>query len=129
MVKVQDFSAGNFEANIEKIQNRVEQYEETNAGKENAPREKKEVIKAVLREMPSVQVPSSQSSSSVSPVSDLDDEIEKFLPDYVRQGSADGMREAVGRLVEIALHGDLEKSLHDALADKVLEEMDRRGGR
>jgi len=140
MVKVQDFSAEGFEKNIQHVEERVRAYKESPSFRE-APEQ--EVVKKSFQleaSLPSLRA----SQSSVMSGSAQDDESgkqESFLPDYFLGGDLDGMREAIMRLAETALHGDLEKSLkdarklspyledafHDALVDKIVPEMQRRG--
>ncbi len=140
MVKVQDFSAEGFEKNIQHAGERVRAYRESPNFRE-AP--EREVVKKSFQlegSFPFSGVPQS-SSVSDSARDGGDEEQASFLPDYFLGGDSDGMREAVLRLAETALHGDLEKSLkdarklspyledafHDALVDKLVPEMRRRG--
>lgn len=135
MVKVQDFSAEGFEKNIQHAGERVRAYKENPSFRE-AP--EREVVKKSFQLGASPPLP--PGVSQVAQDQDVQDS-SSFLPDYFLGGDADGMREAVLRLAEIALHGDLEKSLkdarklspyledafHDALVDKLVPEMQRRG--
>lgn len=139
MVKIQDFSGppvgGGFEKNIQHAGERVQTYKESPSFRE-AP--EREVVKKSFQ--PQATPPPSSGASQVAQDQDVQDS-SSFLPDYFLGGDSDGMREAVTRLAEIALHGDLEKSLkdarklspyledafHDALVDKLVPEMRRRG--
>lgn len=131
MVKVQDFSAEGFEKNIQHAGERVRVYKENPSFRE-AP--EREVVKKSFQSQ--VALPPSSGAPEIA-----EEDTSPFLPDYFLGGDADGMKEAVLRLVETALHGDLEKSLkdarklspyledafHDALVDKLVPEMQRRG--
>lgn len=135
MVKVQDFAAEGFEKNIQHAGERVREYKESPSFRE-AP--EREVVKKSFQ--PQVAPPPSPGVSQAAQDQDVQDS-SSFLPDYFLGGDEDGMKEAVLRLAETALHGDLEKSLkdarklspyledafHDALVDKLVPEMQRRG--
>ncbi|MEK7077088.1 MAG: hypothetical protein AAB967_02555 [Patescibacteria group bacterium] len=145
MVKVQDFSGppvgGGFEKNIQHAGERVRVYKENPSFRE-AP--EREVVKKSFQPQvvppPSPGVPPAAGDGSGNEQG-LSEDAEFFLPDYFLGGDADGMKEAVLRLAETALHGDLEKSLkdarklspyledafHDALVDKLVPEMRKRG--
>ncbi|MAF79689.1 hypothetical protein CL629_01270 [bacterium] len=141
MVKVQHFTE-NFEQNVQHAGERVQEYKESPDFRE-AP--KREVVKKSLRQekapLPPPPSASQDEDDDVKKEKDSPENMNSFLPDYFNGGDAEGMGEAVGRLAETALHGNLEKSLkdarkltpfledafHDSLVDKLLPEMKRRG--
>lgn len=140
MVKVQDFTAENFEQNLRHLGERVSEYKETTAPRPEVP--EREIVKEALKHEPQ------GAPGSVPPEEEAlrqaqggHNEGASLLPDYFEGGDEDGMREAVQRLAETALHGNLKSSLaaarklspyledafHDALMDKVFPEMKKRG--
>ena len=140
MVKVQHFTE-NFEQNVQHAGERVEQYKESSDFRK-AP-EREVVKKSFRREQapPSPPPNASKDDKDEKKKKDSAEEVGSFLPDYFEGGDVEGMKDAVGRLTDTALHGSLEKSLkdarkltpfledafHDALVDKLLPEMKKRG--
>ena len=141
MVKVQDFTAGNFEQNVQRLGERVEEYKEATGAHPETP--EREIVKEALKYEPqpiSPGVPALE-EEALRQAQGGHNEVPSLLPDYFEGGDENGMREAVERLAETALHGDLKHSLmearklspyledafHDALVDKVFPEMKKRG--
>ena len=143
MVKVQDFSAANFEQNLGHVEGRVATYKEAlRQAQGEIPSEisEREVVKEALK-FESQIVLGAQTSSGNDDGVPSQSANTSFLPDYFEGGDEDGMREAVIRLADTALRGNLKHALsearklspyledafHDALVDKILPEMKKRG--
>ncbi|MDP3725181.1 MAG: hypothetical protein Q8R20_01785 [Nanoarchaeota archaeon] len=140
MVKVQDFTAGNFEENIQHMGERVAEYKE---GRDVRSAPEREIVKEALKYEPqAAPLPAGTSGSDDGSLAAPGNAARiPLAPDYMHGGDAEGMREAVERLAETALCGDLKGSLkdarklspyledafHDALVDKVFPEMKKRG--
>ncbi len=139
MVKVQDFSAANFEQSVRHVEERVGAYKEIAALHPETP--EREIVKEALKFEPSPQAAPASAGTQANDDAPSGSSVTSLLPDYFEGGDQNGMREAVMRLAEVALHGDLkgalqdarkfspylEDAFHDALVDKVLPEMKKRG--
>lgn len=138
MTKVRNFSE-NLENHLVRLGHDVAKYREL---PENKDRPERELVKQSLRSLAGeegrpanpagVSVPAS--ASAPSPANDL-------LPDYLSGDSDQAVKKSVERLLGMAAEGDLEKaivegrkyppfvedSFHDALVDKLVPELKKRG--
>lgn len=134
MPKVMNFSE-NLEKNLERIGYHVREDVEKNPEIRKLPERVivKKSIMSLAREV----------SETPQPDQESDDAHLSFLPSYFvsEDGSDDEVKKAVEYLVDMTLHGDLEKAIrtskkypafvedafHDALVDKLVPELKKRG--
>lgn len=131
--------SGNYEQNIGHVAERVAAERERTEFRKVPERK---VVKEALKREPTSRLSSVSDGDEGAPQQPQDASGGiSLLPDYFQGGSDVGMADAVERLAQTALHGDLKKSLrearklspyledafHDALIDKVLPLMKERG--
>ncbi len=133
MVKVQNFHEG-LEQGLERLTANIQSTKEKPEARDWSERE---IVKQSVRSLASgVQTPAPS-----QPVGKDEQKKQSFLPGYLDGDSAaPQVKSEVERLINLALHENLEKALkeskrhpafvqdafHDALADKLLPELKRR---
>ncbi len=136
MTKVKNFSE-NLENHLVRLGHNVTRQREM---PENKNLSEREIVKQSLRSMAQEEnLPVSPAGVPVSaPASSPAND---FLPDYLSDGSDQAVKKSVERLLKVVVDGDLDKailegrkyppfvedSFHDALVDKLMPELMKRG--
>ena len=140
MVKVQHFTAKSFEKNLAELGKYIEKSQEA-AGLENQAEKElvKESLKSLAETLPQPSSSSAPAAPIANPVAVKDDG--EFLPQYLQTSNNPQVKAQIQRMVKIAFHKDIktalklsrrfpgfvEDAVHDALADKIIPELKKRG--
>lgn len=136
MVQVKNFSE-NLEKNLARLGHEVSRHLES---PENKHANEREIVKQSLQSLVSEEKPS-LGTESPAPSAPAPAPADDFIPNYLSGNPDEGIKKSVKYLLQVAAEGDISKAVreakkyppfiedafHDALVDKFLPELKKRG--